>query len=274
MAVDQGWKPLRDLPGKVAIITGAGSGIGRVIASMLANNGVRVVLGDIDPVGLAATCRMIETQGGSVESVVGDISVPGTARDLVERALLVYERIDIVVNSAALMRVGTVGQGSPDAADLDRALATNVRGPWLMAHAALTHLGRSASIINIASINGIVAAPGLAAYSISKAALISLTQVLALELAESGIRVNAICPGSVETPMLQAAFDGTDDPGLAREQNVARHPLGRLAAPEDIGRLALFLASDDSGFITGASHVVDGGALLARVPRPRGSISR
>jgi NAD(P)-dependent dehydrogenase (short-subunit alcohol dehydrogenase family) len=119
-------------------------------------------------------------------------------------------------------------------------------------------------ILNSASITGIVGAPGMAAYATSKGAIITFTRTLALEQAENGVRVNCICPASVETTMLQSSFEHAPDPQLARANNIRRHPLGRFATPLDVANLALFLVSDESAFITGTTSVVDGGALLAR----------
>jgi 2-keto-3-deoxy-L-fuconate dehydrogenase len=120
------------------------------------------------------------------------------------------------------------------------------------------------AIVNMSSITGIVGAPGMAAYSTSKGAIITLTRTLALEVAENGIRVNCICPASIDTPMLRASFDRQPDPEAARARNVKRHPLGRLGTADEVASLALFLASDEASFITGGTYVIDGGALLAR----------
>ena len=145
-------------------------------------------------------------------------------------------------------------------------LAVNTKGLFYCCRAVLpsmiTH--KSGVIVNNASITGIVGAPGMAAYAASKGAVISFTRTLALEQAENGIRVNCICPASIDTPMLQASFHGTPDPEQARINNIKRHPLGRLGTPEDVAKLALFLASDESSFITGGTYVIDGGALIAR----------
>ena len=123
---------------------------------------------------------------------------------------------------------------------------------------------RSGSIVNLSSITGIVGSPGLSAYSASKGALIALTRTMALELAESNIRVNCVCPGSVDTPLLQASFDHAPDPSRARSLNIKRHPLGRIGTPDDVASLVLFLASDQASWITGGTYVIDGGATLAR----------
>jgi NAD(P)-dependent dehydrogenase (short-subunit alcohol dehydrogenase family) len=145
-------------------------------------------------------------------------------------------------------------------------LAVNIKSMFYSARAVLPGMiARKAGVIlNSASITGIVGAPGMAAYATSKGAIITFTRTLALEQAENGVRVNCICPASVETTMLQSSFEQAPDPQLARANNIRRHPLGRFATPLDVANLALFLVSDESAFITGTTSVVDGGALLAR----------
>lgn len=254
------------LDGKVAIITGAGSGIGQAAALRFAREGARVMLTDLDGPRLLFVRGIVHDAGGIAECIAGDLSAPGVADSIAKATVDAFGAINILLSSAAVTAFGTVEDATDDATDLDRVLSVNVRGPWLLARAVIPHMraAHGGSIINLSSITGIVGAPGMAAYSTSKGAVITLTRTLALELAEQQIRVNCICPASIDTPMLQASFDRLDDPAAARARNIKRHPLGRFGTPEDVANLALFLASDESSFITGGTHVIDGGALLAR----------
>jgi NAD(P)-dependent dehydrogenase (short-subunit alcohol dehydrogenase family) len=255
------------LAGKVAIVTGASSGIGQAVALRFAREGARVMLTDLDGPRLQVTQGLVRGAGGGASAcMTGDISTPGVADAIATAAVEEFGAIDILLNSAAVTAFGTVEDAAADASDLDRMLSINVRGAWLLARAVIPHMRAAGggSIVQLASITGIVGAPGMAAYSTSKGAIITLTRTLALELAEHQIRVNCICPASIDTPMLQASFDRLEDPAAARARNVKRHPLGRFGTPEDVANLALFLASDESAFITGGTHVIDGGALLAR----------
>ena len=252
------------LGGKVAIVTGGGSGIGRASARRYAREGARVVIADIDNAAAGAAAMEIEREGGTAIGVGADVSREEDVARLIERTLHAFDLPTVLLNSAACTSFGTLAE-SP-AQELDRVLAVNVRSAWICARAVIP-LMRDAgggAIVNMSSITGIVGAPGMAAYSTSKGALITFTRTLALELAEHGIRVNCICPASIDTPMLQASFDRLADPEAARARNVKRHPLGRFGTPDDVANLALFLASDEASFITGATYVIDGGALLAR----------
>jgi 2-keto-3-deoxy-L-fuconate dehydrogenase len=170
--------------------------------------------------------------------------------------------IDVLVHCAAVSVFGKTLETSEE--DFERVLRVNLLGAVNLVKAFDRQLQSGGSIILIASINGIVGAPGLSAYAASKGALITLGRTLALELAERRIRVNSVCPASVDTPMLRASFDRQPNPSEARERNIVRHPLGRLGTPEDVANLVLFLASDESSWITGGTHQVDGGALINR----------
>ena len=249
---------------KVAIVTGAASGIGRASAVLFAREGAKVVIVDIDAEGTAETRRLIESQGGRAESVVADVSKEEEVERIADGATTAFGRIDILFNNAAVSSFKPVLE--TDEAEIDRVMNVNLKGTFFCSKAVIPHLRRvgGGSIVNTSSITGIVGAPGMAVYSASKGAIITFTRTLALEEAEAGIRVNCICPASVDTPMLTSAFDRTQDPVQARAQNVKRHPLGRLGTPEDVAYLALFLASDEASFITGGTFVVDGGASLAR----------
>ncbi|AMY09429.1 4-formylbenzenesulfonate dehydrogenase TsaC1/TsaC2 [Luteitalea pratensis] len=252
------------LAGQVAIVTGAGSGIGRASALRFAREGACVTVVDLDASAADAVAAEIVGEGGAAFGVAGDASREDDVATMVERTVQAYGSPTVLVNSAATTSFGTLAESAVQ--ELDRVMRVNVGSAWICARAVipLMRAAGGGAIVNLSSITGIVGAPGMAAYSTSKGAIITLTRTLALELAEEGIRVNCICPASIDTPMLQASFDRQADPQAARARNVKRHPLGRLGTAEDVANLALFLASDEAAFITGGTYVVDGGALLAR----------
>jgi NAD(P)-dependent dehydrogenase (short-subunit alcohol dehydrogenase family) len=252
------------LAGKVAIVTGAGSGIGRACALRFAQEGARVAVADIDEAASAATGGEIASAGGTCIALAVNAAREADVALLVERTIAAFGTPTVLVNSAATTGFGALVDTPVE--ELDRVLSNNVRSTWLCAHAVvpLMRAAGGGAIVNMASIAGIVGAPGMAAYSTSKGALITMTRTLALEQAEHGIRVNCICPGSIDTPMLRTSFERTGDPEAARLRNVRRHPLGRLGTPEEVASLALFLASDEASFMTGSTCVIDGGALIAR----------
>jgi NAD(P)-dependent dehydrogenase (short-subunit alcohol dehydrogenase family) len=252
------------LAGKVAIVTGGGSGIGRASALRFAREGARVLVTDVDNAHADAVVDEIRRGGGMAIAGIADASHEGEIGSVVERARRELGAPTVLLNNAATSSFG--GLAESPAAELDRVMGVNVRSAWICSRVVIP-LMRDAgggAIVNMASITGIVGAPGMAAYSTSKGAIITLTRTLALEEAEHGIRVNCICPASIDTPMLQASFDRQPDPEAARARNVKRHPLGRFGTPDDVANLALFLASDEASFITGGTYVIDGGALLAR----------
>jgi NAD(P)-dependent dehydrogenase (short-subunit alcohol dehydrogenase family) len=228
------------LADKVAVVTGSASGIGQACAERLAAEGARVVGADLagDP-----PCDVARIQ------------------DL-ERLAASSTGADVLVHAAGIATPGRTLETAE--ADFERMWRVNFLGAVNLVKAFDRQLRPGASIIFISSINALVGAPGLSAYAASKGALLTLGNTLALELAERRIRVNTVCPASIDTPMLQASFDRQPDPVAARARNVLRHPLGRLGTPEDVANLVLFLASDESSWITGSVHMVDGGALINR----------
>jgi NAD(P)-dependent dehydrogenase (short-subunit alcohol dehydrogenase family) len=238
------------LSGRVALITGAASGIGKAIALALAGEGARVVVADMnEPAGRAAAMQLAE-QGSGARFVGCDVTDETSVEAAVGSVLGAEGRLDIMVNNAGIITAPAPLIESP-AADWDRHFAVNLRGVFFgVKHAARAMLQSGGCIVNIASVAGMGAAPKLGPYGAAKAAVIQLTQTAALELARHHIRVNAICPGWTDTPLLE---------GLERTKLERQIPLGRLGQPDEIAGLVVYLASDAAAFITGSALRIDGG---------------
>ncbi|HET7480336.1 MAG TPA: SDR family oxidoreductase [Rubrobacteraceae bacterium] len=246
------------LEGKVAIVTGAASGIGRASVERFAAEGARVVVADLDADRAEEVARGISSRGGEAVHVRCDVTRAEDARAMVRAAVEHYGGLDILFNNAGFTNKPRPGEETTEE-DFDRALAVNVKGVFLCSQAAIPALREGGgSIIVTASVMGIRTRPGFTAYAASKAAAIHLARTLALELAEDGIRVNCLAPVATDTPML-GSFIGDRDPEEGRAAFISSIPLGRLARPEDVAAAALYLASDDSEFITGTVLPVDGG---------------
>jgi NAD(P)-dependent dehydrogenase (short-subunit alcohol dehydrogenase family) len=240
------------LEGKVAIVTGGGSGIGRAIATAFARQGAQVAICGRDRKKLEATKAQI---GAACFPVAADVSVARQADLLVRMTVEQFGRITTLVNNAGVLLAGTAESLRED--QWEQTFNVNVRGPWLLTRAVLPHLRAAGggSIINLGSVLSTLGARNRVAYAASKGALLAMTRAMALDHAAEKIRVNCICPGIVETEMV-AAFSLDE---AARKERLAMHPLGRFGQPEDVSGLAVFLASDESSWITGAAYLVDGG---------------
>ena len=252
------------LSGKVAIVTGGGSGFGEGIAKRFAEEGAKIVVNDIDDAGGRRVAGEIEkAQGqGSATYVHADVAVDGEVKAMVEACLARFGRLDIMVNNAGITHRNMPMLEVPEAV-VDKILAVNVKAIWLAARHVVPVLRRQGSggvIINTASTAGLRPRPGLTVYNASKGAAITMTKSMALELAADKIRVNALCPVAGETPLLPS-FMGTDSPEI-RAKFKATIPLGRLSTPRDIANAALYLASDEAEFITGVALEVDGGRCI------------
>ncbi|MSR81469.1 MAG: SDR family oxidoreductase [Candidatus Latescibacteria bacterium] len=246
------------LKDKVAILTGAASGIGQGTAELFAEHGARLVLVDRDEAGLAETSARVKRAGAAVVAVCGDVSQSTTIQRVVTTALETFAQIDVVFNNAGIMPYGDLQQVSEET--WDEVQAVNVKAMFLMCKAVIPHMLQRGvgSIINTSSVMATLTEPGYEAYTTSKAGVIGLTKALAVSYAEQGIRVNALCPGWVETPMnLKVAEDlgGMDKlyPIVKRQQ-----PLGRMASTREVAYAVLFLASDESTAVTGSALYVDG----------------
>jgi dihydroanticapsin dehydrogenase len=244
------------IDGKACLVTGAASGIGRGIATRFAQEGGRVVCVDVDEAGLRET---VEQAGGICEVAVADVSDRAQITAAVQRCIAAYGRIDVLVNNAGVNLPGVFHEVDDDT--IDRTIAINLKGQIYGCQAAipdmLAHGG--GSIINVSSVNGVVAEPYLTIYAASKGGVVMLSRGIALDYARQGIRCNVICPGWVDTPInyahaemlggLQHVYDTID----------SFQPIGRPGTPAEIAALALFLASDEAGFITGSVMLADGG---------------
>ncbi len=252
------------LTGKVALITGAGSGIGRAMSLLFAREGARIVAGDINDTGNAETVRMIEEQAGKAVAVRLNVTQAQDVEAAIQAALEHFGALNILCNNAGVGEQRTAITELEES-EWDRVFAINSKGVFLgvkYGAAAMIKAGKGGSIINTASIAGIVGNPGYVAYAASKAACIHITKTAALELARHNIRVNALAPAFTATPMVDSMVSTHRDPERALQKLGSIIPLGRLGTPEEIANAALYLASDESSFTTGAVLVLDGGLTV------------
>jgi NAD(P)-dependent dehydrogenase (short-subunit alcohol dehydrogenase family) len=243
------------LQGKVAIVTGAGSGIGRASALRFAAEGASVVAADMRGPKVDETVALIEAEGGVAVSFAGDVSDAEAVERMVATAVDAFGGLDALFNNAGTIRPGTAVKLSQE--DWDLVMAVNVRSVFLGAkYAVPVMIARGGgTIVSTASVSGLFGDPGGVVYSASKAAVINLTRSLAIDHARHHIRVNCICPGAIDTPPVGRMLADPD----ARARAEKAHPLGRIGRPEDIAAAAVWLCSDESSWITGQPLVVDGG---------------
>lgn len=252
------------LSGQVAIVTGGGSGQGRATSLLFAQEGAKLVVADMNLSDAEETARLInQNEGGQATAVKTDVTQASDAQSMVDTALTKYGRVDILINNAGM----TLFKGIDDTTeeDWDRIVDTNLKGVFLCCKAAIPAMRKSSggSIVNIASVAGLMGMPQHFAYCAAKAGVIHFTKSLALDHGPENIRINCICPGGVLTPMLGEVIDITN---AAQVDRVAKqHALGRIADPEEIGRVSLFLCSSDASFMTGAAVTVDGGIAAGRM---------
>jgi NAD(P)-dependent dehydrogenase (short-subunit alcohol dehydrogenase family) len=254
------------LAGKRALITGAGSGIGRGAALRFAAEGASVMCADLDGDAAAETARMIEKDGGTAAACAADVTSEDDAERMVAETVTAFGGLDVLYANAGIPGPGRAADLA--LADWQRVLAVNLTGVFLSDRAALRQLldqGTGGSIVNQASVGGLVGISGLASYAAAKAGVVGLTKQLAVDYAGDRIRVNAVCPGTVPTPLVTSTYTEQRGALPADWQDVrARdYPLGRLGTEDDIAYAALFLAGDESSWVTGQVWAVDGGMTAA-----------
>ena len=255
------------LQNKVAVVTGAAAGIGLACAKCLAEEGARVVLSDVEAAKGEAAAEEIQATGADALFVECDVGDKAQVDALIERAVAGFGRLDVAVANAGIVHACDFLELAE--ADFDRVIRVNLKGAFLTGQAAARQMaaqGGGGSIINMSSVNAVMAIPSITPYVVSKGGLNQLTKVMAISLADRGIRVNAIGPGSIMTDVFKAVAD--DKAAVAKV--LSRTPLGRVGEPEEVGRVAVFLASEESSYITGQTIYPDGGrlALNYTVPVP------
>ncbi len=246
---------------KVALVTGGGSGIGRASAVVFAREGAKVVVADVDVAGGEETVRMVEAAGGAALFVSADVSKAAEVSALVERTVETYGRLDCALNNAGIQ--GDIKQTAECSQEnWDRIIAINLTGVWLCMKHEIPHMLHQGggAIVNTASNFGLVGSNGMPAYSASKHGVVGLTKTAALEYAKSGIRVNAVCPGPVQTPLVDKVLAAQPELGGQIIKAIeAREPIGRMGQPEEIAEAVVWLCSDAASFVTGTAMSVDGG---------------
>ena len=250
------------LKDKVALVTGGGSGIGQATALLFAEEGAKIVVSDLKQASALNTTDKITAKGGVATAVTGDVSHGEDAERMVRAALDTYGRLDVLVNSAGVSYRNALPGDAPHEQVWDRVMEVNLKGTYLVSRYAVPEMERvgGGSIINLASIMGLVGYPaeigdGFNPYPPSKGGVVQLTRTLGIQYADRNIRVNCLCPGYIVTDLTKSL---TDDPQTLQMLE-RRHPMGRLGRPEEIAYAALFLASDESSFVTASPLVVDGG---------------
>jgi NAD(P)-dependent dehydrogenase (short-subunit alcohol dehydrogenase family) len=247
------------LSAKVALITGGGTGIGRAIALAFAREGAGVAVAGRRLEKLKEVAREIEKQGGAAIALECDVTRARDAERAVRETAEKLGKLNVLVNNAGTLSVSTVDSISEE--EWDRVMTVNVKGPFLMSRAALKEFrkARGGAIVNIGSVLGLVAMKDRAAYCASKGGVTMLTKAMALDHAHENVRVNCICPSIVETELVKGLFDDSEQGQRLRKSRVGAIPLGRFGKPVDVAELAVFLASEESSWITGAAIPLDGG---------------
>lgn len=251
------------LGGRVVLITGAASGQGRAAAQLFAHHGARIVVADIDDEGSDETVTLVKEAGSEALAVHADVSVRVDAEAMIDATVERFGRLDVLYNNAAVQMSGTLAEATED--DWDLTIRTNLTAVFWACRAGIPHMlsGDGGSIINTASVLGLVGSEGYVAYGPAKAGLVALTRQMALEYGPR-VRANVIAPGSIDTPRFRKVADATGD-AQGFIDGVRRHiPLDRLGTAEDVARIALFLASDQSAYVSGAVIPADGGLAVLR----------
>jgi NAD(P)-dependent dehydrogenase (short-subunit alcohol dehydrogenase family) len=252
------------LKGRVAVVTGAGSGIGRAIATLFARQGAHVVVLDVDEAAARETAAGIREGGGTADVMRCDVAVASEVRSAFGEIETKGQGLDILVNNAGIAHVGAIEKTTEE--DLDRVYRVNVKGVYLCSQAALPVMLRRGGgvILNMASIASLVGVPDRFAYSMSKGAVLTMTMSIAIDYTRKNIRCNCICPARIHTPFVDR-FVAANYPGREKEmlrQLSEYQPMGRMGTAEEVAHLALYLCSDEASFITGQAYPIDGGVLV------------
>jgi NAD(P)-dependent dehydrogenase (short-subunit alcohol dehydrogenase family) len=246
------------LSGKVAIVTGAGAGIGRSIVKAFAAEGAAVVVADINAAAASETVSQIEALNGRALAIAVDVAAADSVQKLVADAVAKFGKLNILMNNAAIQVNKFVEDTTPE--EWARQMAVNVGGVFHCSKYALPHLrATKGCIINMSSVNATFVEPMCAGYCATKAAILGFTKALAIDHGRDGVRVNAICPGYINAGLAEGYFIAQPDPDAARVQAGKLHALRRIGAPEEVAAVAIFLASEDAAFVTGSAYAVDGG---------------
>lgn len=248
------------MEGKVALVTGGGSGIGRAAALTFAREGARVVVVDVAATGGTETVRMIQNAGGDATFVKTDVTRATEVEAMLARTIAVYGRLDCAHNNAGIMGTPFVRLTECTEAEWDQLMGVNLKGVWLCMKAEIPQMLRQGggAIVNTASTAGLVGSASFPIYAASKHGVVGLTRSAALQYAKAGIRINAVCPGTTRTPM---ALQGIRANPQFEDATIARHPIGRLGEPEEIAAAVVWLCSDAASFVIGHTLAVDGGLI-------------
>jgi NAD(P)-dependent dehydrogenase (short-subunit alcohol dehydrogenase family) len=254
------------LKDRIAVVTGAGSGIGKAVAEAFAGEGAQLTLVDINATSCEAVAAGIQQAGGVAAAFVADVASPAAVESLAEFVATRFGTLDILVNDAAIQVNKTVENTTP--AEWDRQMAVNVGGVFLCSRVFLPALRKTRGvIINLSSVNAFFAEPSCAGYCATKAAILGLTKAMAIDHGREGIRVHAICPGYIDAGLAESYFQSQKDPAAARQEAGSLHALGRIGQAGEVARTAVFLASDDASFMTGSALIVDGGISAGLPPK-------
>lgn len=248
-----------DFDGRTAIVTGGANGIGAATVRRLAAEGATVIVADVDTEGGHSVVEAVGEAGGSTRVVELDVTDADAFDELVGTVADRHDGLDVLVNNAGATHLAPLIE--TDVSVRDRLVEVNLDGVWNGCRAALRKMVEQGdgSVVNVASTGGLLGSPGLATYSATKAAVINFTRALAGEVGQDGIRVNAVCPGTIDTAMAADVMAQQFDPGAARERAAAGHALGRIGDPDEVAAAITFLASDEASFVTGHALAVDGG---------------
>jgi len=248
--------------GKVVLITGAGVGIGRATAVRFAKEGAKVAVNSLTPANGMETLRLVKEAGGQGTYIQGDVSMAADAKRMVEETAKAFGQLNILVNNAGIVLPGRVDNMSEE--DWDRTMAVNLKGVFLVSKYAIAEMRKIGGgvIVHNASVVAIKGVKDRAAYTASKAGVWALTKAMAADYLAENIRVNCVCPGTVQTPSLDRRIQAFPDPEKARADFIARQPMGRLGKEEEIAAAILFAASDEAAFMNGATITIDGGMTI------------